>query len=49
VLAGELAGGDLPALAELMARLLAATEHWQVPDLGPYPALRDWSAGRLAR
>jgi hypothetical protein len=49
VLAGELAGGELPALAELMARLLAATEHWQVPDLGPYPALRDWSAGRLAR
>jgi hypothetical protein len=49
VLAGELAGGELPAVAELMRRLLAATEHWQVPDLGPYPALRDWPAGRLAR
>jgi hypothetical protein len=49
VLASELAGGELPALAELTARLLTATEHWQVPDLGPYPALRDWPAGRLAR
>lgn len=59
VLAGELAGGglpggglpggELPALAELMTHLLAATEHWQVPDLGPYPALRDWPDGRLAR
>jgi hypothetical protein len=25
--------GELPALAELMRALLAATERWQVPDL----------------
>lgn len=32
--------GELPALAELMRRLLAATEHWRVPALPGYPALR---------
>jgi hypothetical protein len=39
-LQAELAGADdLPALAEAMAGLLAATEHWQVRSLPLYPAL----------
>jgi hypothetical protein len=33
-------GGELPALAELIRRLLSATEHWRVPDLPLYPAMR---------
>ena len=38
-LAGELdAGDDLPALAELVRRLLRATEHWQAAPMPPYPA-----------
>jgi hypothetical protein len=45
VLAAELtAAGELPALTALVTDLLAATESWQVPELGPYPALRDWPA-----
>jgi hypothetical protein len=41
VLAAELdADGDLPALAELCRRLLAATEHWQSAELPLYPAFR---------
>jgi hypothetical protein len=32
--------GELPALAELMRRLLSATEHWRAPALPRYPALR---------
>ncbi len=40
-LAGELdPAGDLPAVAELMRSLLAATECWQAPDLPLYPAFR---------
>jgi hypothetical protein len=40
-LAGELARtGRLPAIAELMRRLLAATEGWQTGDLPVYPAFR---------
>jgi len=43
VLAAELtAAGQLPALTALVTDLLAATESWQVPELGPYPALREW-------
>lgn len=39
-LAAELAAaGELPAVAALTRDLLAATEHWQAPELGPYPAL----------
>ncbi|MHB1434476.1 MAG: hypothetical protein ACYCVZ_20465, partial [Streptosporangiaceae bacterium] len=38
-LAGELdAGDDLPALAELVRRLLRATEHWHAAPMPPYPA-----------
>jgi hypothetical protein len=33
-------GGELPALAELLRRLLSATEHWRAPDLPLYPAMR---------
>jgi hypothetical protein len=33
------AADDLPALAEAMAGLLAATEHWQARSLSLYPAL----------
>lgn len=45
VLAAELTGaGELPALAELTAGLLAATDRWQVPGLPRYPALTDWPA-----
>ena len=41
VLAAELAATrQLPALAELVASLLAATEYWQAPELPLYPALR---------
>jgi hypothetical protein len=32
--------GELAALAALMRSLLAATGHWQVPDLPTYPAFR---------
>jgi hypothetical protein len=32
--------GELPAVAELMRALLAATERWQVPELPLYPAFR---------
>jgi len=40
-LLAELApAGELPALCALMERLLAATDHWQAPDLPLYPALR---------
>ena len=43
VLAQELtAAGEMPALTALLTDLLAATESWQVPELGPYPALREW-------
>jgi hypothetical protein len=39
LLAAELApSGELTALGALMTRLLAATEHWQSPDLPLYPA-----------
>jgi hypothetical protein len=34
------AAGELPALGELMRRLLAATRAWDVPDLPVYPAFR---------
>jgi hypothetical protein len=34
------AAGALPALAALMRSLLAATDHWDVPDLPVYPAFR---------
>jgi hypothetical protein len=34
------AAGDLPVIAGLLRSLLAATEHWQAPDLPLYPALR---------
>lgn len=34
------AAGDLPAIAALMATLLAGTQHWQAPDLPGYPAFR---------
>jgi len=34
------AAGELPAIASLAEGLLDATEHWQVPDLPPYPAFR---------
>ena len=34
------AAGALPALAELMRRLLSATEHWRALALPLYPALR---------
>ena len=38
-LAGELdAGDDLPALAELVRRLLRASEHWQAAPMPPFPA-----------
>jgi hypothetical protein len=33
--------GELPAVAELMRSLLAATTGWQAPDLPAYPAFRD--------
>jgi hypothetical protein len=40
-LAAELdAAGDLPVIAGLMRSLIAATDHWQAPDLPLYPALR---------
>jgi hypothetical protein len=40
-LATELdAAGDLPVIAGLLRSLLAATDHWQAPDLPLYPALR---------
>jgi hypothetical protein len=40
MLAAELEqAGELPALAALMRELLDATEQWQVPELGGYPAL----------
>lgn len=48
VLAAELdEAGDLPALpalAELCRGLLAATEHWQAPELPLYPAFRSQAA-----
>jgi hypothetical protein len=34
------AADELPALSELMSRLIVATEHWQAPVLPLYPALR---------
>jgi hypothetical protein len=34
------AAGDLPVIAGLLRSLLAATDHWQAPDLPLYPALR---------
>jgi hypothetical protein len=41
VLAGELeSAGELPFLAGLMRDLLAATEHWEAPELPVYPAFR---------
>ncbi len=40
-LAAELEpSGELPAVAELMRSLLAATESWEAPDLPLYPAFR---------
>ncbi len=40
-LAAELdAVGDLPVIAGLLWSLLAATDHWQAPELPLYPALR---------
>jgi Ser/Thr protein kinase RdoA (MazF antagonist) len=40
VLAAELAvTGELPAVLALVRDLLAATAHWQAPELGLYPAL----------
>jgi hypothetical protein len=40
-LAAELeAAGDLPVIAGLLRSLIAATDHWQAPDLPLYPALR---------
>jgi hypothetical protein len=46
VLAEELtAAGEWPAITALLTSLLAATQAWQAPELGPYPALRDWPAG----
>ncbi len=45
VLATELdEAGDLPALAGLCRGLLAATEHWQAPELPLYPAFRSQAA-----
>lgn len=45
VLGAELdEAGDLPAVAELCRRLLAATEQWQAAELPLYPAFR-WQAG----
>jgi hypothetical protein len=39
-LAAELAvAGELPAVLALTRDLLAATRHWQAPELGAYPAL----------
>jgi hypothetical protein len=40
VLLAELAGGGLPALAELTQSLLDTTESWQAHDLPLYPAFR---------
>jgi hypothetical protein len=40
------AGGEFPALAEAMSRLLAATEQWQVAPLDVYPALTGWRPAR---
>jgi hypothetical protein len=41
VLAAELESpGDLPAIAEMCRRLLAATERWQAAELPLYPAFR---------
>jgi hypothetical protein len=34
------AADELPALSELMSRLIVATEHWQALVLPLYPALR---------
>jgi len=31
---------EFPALGELIHRLLSASEHWRVPDLPVYPAMR---------
>jgi hypothetical protein len=40
-LAAELdEAADLPAIAGLLRSLIAATNHWQAPDLPLYPALR---------
>jgi hypothetical protein len=40
--AGLESAGELPALAELMRALLAATAHWQAAELPLYPAFRPW-------
>lgn len=46
VLAAELAAaGELPALAELAARVLAATAHWDAGDLPGYPGLAGYDDG----
>ena len=46
VLAAELtAAGERPAITKLLTGLLAATQAWQAPELGPYRALRDWDEG----
>jgi len=37
---GAAEGAEFPALVALARQLLASTEHWQVPDLPLYPALR---------
>jgi len=45
-LAAELAvAGELPAVLALTRGLLTATEHWQAPGLGGYPALPLHQAG----